>query len=169
MELSRQSNGQPLILSEDNYNGITRLIQELAVNTGARSVVFCESNGYAVTHVGDVKGLDLPAISSLAANNFSATAKMAEMLGETASFKYLYHEGEKTNLYISNVGFDFVLLVIFEVDVALGMIRIYTRKTISALTDLLQSTREADARTQEMLDSEFKSLLSEELDKSLNF
>ncbi len=169
MDVSKQKDGQPIILSENVYHGITRVIRELAAKTGARSVVFCESNGYAVTKTGNTEGLDLAAVASLAANNFAATSRMANMLGERDSFKYLYHEGENTNLYISNVGFDFILIVIFEVDVALGMIRIYTRKTISELTTLLQSTKEEEHRTKEIIDSEFKSLLTEELNRSLNF
>ncbi len=169
MDPAKEQNSQALVLSEDIYNGITELIQDLSASTGAKSVVFCESNGYAVTQVGTIKGLDLPAIASLAANNFSATARMADMLGEKSSFKYLYHEGDNINLYISNVGFDFILLVIFEVDVALGMVRIYTKKTINALAGLLQSASHKDAQAKQFLDAEFKNLLSEELNRSLNF
>lgn len=169
MNLSAPQNGQQLILSENIYNGITEIIQNLAINTGAKSVVFCESNGYAVTQVGNLKGLDLPAIASLAANNFAATSKMADMLGERGSFKYLYHEGEHTNLYISNIGFSFILIIIFEVDVALGMVRIYTKKTIESMMELIRTAKEEEDNAKEVLDKEFKSLLSAELDRSLKF
>lgn len=162
-------NSQKLILSEDIYNQVTKIIQGLATNTGAESVIFCESNGYPVTFVGDTKGLDISVISSLAASNFSATAKMASLLGERGSFKYLFQEGEHSNLYISNVGFNFILLVIFDVDVALGMIRIYTRKAIESLHTVLESAKDAEVETKEFLDMEFKTLLGEELNRSLKF
>ncbi len=163
------NDSQKLILSEEIYNQVTKQMHQLASNTGAECVIFCESNGYPVTYVGDTKGLELPVISSLAASNFSATAKMASLLGEKDSFKYLFQEGEHTNLYISNVGFSFILLVVFDVEVALGMVRIYTRKTIEALGSILESAKADEASAKQFLDLEFKSLLSEELNRSLKF
>lgn len=161
------NNGNQLILSEETYNSISKVLEELHVNTRAELIVFCESNGYPVLHKGSVDNLDLPIISSLAANNFSATAKMAAMLGEKDTFKFLFHEGEHTNMYLSNVGFNFILMVIFDAEVALGIIRIYTKKAIDALTQILSSIKEEEKKTKELFDLEFKTLLSEELSRSL--
>ncbi|MFQ5648607.1 MAG: roadblock/LC7 domain-containing protein [bacterium] len=169
MDTFDRDDGQKLILSEDIYNQVTQFIADLAANTGADCIIFCESNGYPVTHVGDTKGLELPVISSLAASNFSATAKMASLLGEKNAFKYLFHEGEQTNLYISNVGFNFLLLVLFDIQVALGMIRIYTRKTIESLNHILHTVKEDEDKSKQFLDVEFKDLLNEELNRSLKF
>jgi len=169
MDVANLSTGQSLMLSEKLFNKVTEIINQLLVSTGAKTVLFCESNGYAVTQVGAVREFDLHALSSLAANNFSATAKMAGMLGEDDSFKYLYHEGEKASLYISNIGFNFILIVIFEVDVALGIIRIFTKKAIVELAKELQKAQDEGEQTRQLLDKEFKSLLSQELDRSLKF
>jgi hypothetical protein len=79
----------------------------------------------------------------------------------------LFHEGEDKNIYLSNVGFNFVLMVIFDVSVALGIIRIYTKKTINDLVDLLKTAEEEDKQSKEFLDLEFKTLLGEELNRSL--
>jgi len=167
MESINKGNGVQLILSEDIYNGIARILDELSANTRAETIVFCETTGYPVTHKGDIKNLDLPAISALAANNFSATAQMASMIGEKGSFKFLFHEGRDKNIYLSNVGFNFVLMLIFDVSVALGMIRIYTKKAINELVDLLKTAEEEDRQSKEFLDLEFKTLLGEELNRSL--
>ncbi len=167
MESIKKGNGAQLILSEDIYNGVAKILDKLAANTRAEIIVFCETNGYPVTHRGDIQDLDLPAISSLAANNFSATAQMASMIGEKNSFKFLFHEGKDKNIYLSNVGFNFVLMVIFDVSVALGMVRIYTKKTINDLVDLLKMAEEEAKQSKEFLDLEFKTLLGEELNRSL--
>ncbi len=169
MKNLERPDSQKLILSEETYNRVTQIIQDLKNSTGSECVIFCESNGYPVTHVGDTKGLELSVISSLAAGNFSATSKMASMLGENSTFKYMFHEGEHSNLYLSNVGFDFILLVIFDVEVALGMIRIYTKKSIEALQEALQSAKEEEDKSKQYLDVEFKTLLSDELNRSLKF
>jgi len=167
MDENRSGNGQQLILSEELYLKISKLVEKLTISTGAEYIIFCESNGYPVTHSGDIKEMDLPTISSLAAGNFSATAKMASMLGENGRFKYLFHEGENQNLYISNVGFNFLLVVVFKVEVALGMVRIYTKKAIESLNDMLESAKQEEEESKEFLDMEFKTLLSEELNRSL--
>ncbi|MFQ6114546.1 MAG: roadblock/LC7 domain-containing protein, partial [bacterium] len=149
------------------YNGINAIIDDLVTNTRADLVVFCETNGYPVTHKGNIPDIDLMAISSLAANNISATAEMASMIDEAGSFKFLFHEGAKRNIFLSNVGYNFILVVIFNVNVALGMVRIYTKKAIDSLTRLLHSAKEEENKSAEFLDLEFKSLLSKELNRSL--
>lgn len=167
MDSTNRKNGQQLILSEQVYEQVSNILDELMGNIRAEAIVFCDSNGYPVTHKGELKGVDLPAVSSLAANNFSATAKMASMLGERNSFKFLFHEGEHTNIYLSNVGFDFILFVIFDSRVALGMVRIFTNKAIEALQKLLKTAQEEETKSESFLDLEFKSLLDEELNRSL--
>ena len=167
MELAKRKNGQHFMLSEEVYHGITKVLDELAANTRADVIVFCDTNGYPITHKGSAPWMDLSAISSLAANNFSATAEIASMIGETGSFKFLFHEGKNMNLYLSNMEFDYILLVIFKVDVALGMIRIFTNKAIEALNKLLLSAKEEDEKSAKFLDLQFKTLLNEELGRSL--
>ena len=169
MNLSNLSSGQQLILSEDIFNSIRDAIKDLSAKTGAKNIIFAESNGYPVTYVGDFKGIDLPGLAALAAGNFSATAKMASMLGQEGRFRFMYHEGENRNIYISDVGSNFILVVVFEPDIALGMVRIYTRKALNLLTSILESAKVEEDKSREYLDAEFKALLSEELDKSLPF
>jgi predicted regulator of Ras-like GTPase activity (Roadblock/LC7/MglB family) len=169
MEFTKVIDNQPIMLSEDLYQKISEIIAELSGNIRSDLVVFCETNGYPVTHLGKVDGLDLSATASLAANNFSATAEMAKMLGEDDSFRYIFNEGKQRNIYISNVGFNFILLVIFNKDVALGMVRIYTKKAIEALNDLLKKAAVAEEQSKSFVDLEFKTLLDEELNKALRF
>lgn len=169
MDFTDATDSKPIMLSEDLYQKISDIITELAGSISSELVVFCETNGYPVTQVGKLEGLDLSAVSSLAANNFSATSEMAKMLGEKESFRYIFNEGEDRNIYISNVGFNFILLVIFNPDVALGMVRIYTKKAIEALNTLLQSAQNNDDQSESFVDLEFKTLLDEQLNKALRF
>ena len=158
---------QPLVLTEEIYNGVAQILDDLQAKTGAKMIIFCETNGYPVVNKGEIKGVDLQTISTLAANNFSATAKIASMLNEPDSFKFLFHEGEKSNIYLSNVGYNFVLVVIFDVDVTLGMVRIFTKKAIENLNTLLKSAKDQDEDSSSFIDVEFKNLLNDELNRSL--
>lgn len=167
MDMPNIINGSQLVLSEEAFDDVRNVIDELATKTRAKLVVFCESNGYPITSKGNIHGVELAGLSSLAANNFSATSKMATMLGERDSFKYLYHEGDDSNIYVSNVGYNFVLLVVFDKDTALGMVRIFTKKAIEKLSEVLQNVKNDEEESTRFFDLEFKSLLTDELNRSL--
>jgi predicted regulator of Ras-like GTPase activity (Roadblock/LC7/MglB family) len=105
-------------------------------------------------------------LSALAASDFAATAEMAKLVGEEAKFKLLFHEGEKRNVYLSNVGDYFFLVVVFDVNVTLGLIRIYTKKAIQNLLQVLEEEGGDAESEKDMIDSDFSSLLGDALDET---
>ncbi len=105
-------------------------------------------------------------LSALAASDFAATAEMAKLVGEEAKFKLLFHEGEKRNVYLSNVGDYFFLVVVFDVNVTLGLIRIYTKKAIQSLQDILEAESTEEISPKDIIDSDFSSLLGDALDET---
>ena len=68
-------------------------------------------------------------------------------------------------MYLSNVGDDFFLVVVFDVSVTLGLIRIYTKKAIEDLATALEDDSGAEA-PEDMIDSDFSTLLGNALDDS---
>jgi predicted regulator of Ras-like GTPase activity (Roadblock/LC7/MglB family) len=102
-------------------------------------------------------------LSALAASDFAATSEMAKLVGEEAKFKLLFHEGDKRNVYLSNVGDNFFLVVVFDVSVTLGLIRIYTKKAIEDLVTILEEESE-ELADENLIDSDFSSLLGDALD-----
>ena len=105
-------------------------------------------------------------LSALAASDFAATAEMAKLVGEDAKFKLLFHEGEKRNVYLSNVGDYFFLVVVFDVNVTLGLIRIYTKKAIQGLGQILEEEGDDTQTGKDIIDSDFSSLLGDALDET---
>ncbi len=91
---------------------------------------------------------------------------MAKLVGEEARFKPLFHEGEKRNVYLSNVGDNFFLVVVFDTSVTLGLIRIYTKKAIQNLLEIFEEGGDDDLDSRDMIDEEFGSLLGDALDES---
>ena len=76
---------------------------------------------------------------------------------------------EKSNVYLSSVADNFLLLIVFDSNIALGMIRIFTKRTIDKLTELLQDAKGEEQKASEFLDVEFSTYLNKELDKAFNF
>ena len=58
------------------------------------------------------------------------------------------------------------LVVVFDVSVTLGLIRIYTKKAIQGLNQILEEEASDDLDSRDMIDSDFSTLLGDALDES---
>lgn len=154
-----------VILNGKQYESITKILSELAIKTKASAILFADMSGQLISQRGDTEDMNTTVLSALAASDFAATSEMAKLVGEEAKFKLLFHEGEKRNVYLSNVGDFFFLVVVFDVNVTLGLIRIYTKKAIEDLSNALEDEAET-VDDRQILDSDFSTLLGDALDDS---
>ena len=169
MNFEQGGNGQPIVLSGETYKALSEIIIDLASKTRARTIIFSDMNGHPITQRGSAAEIDIANLSALAAGDFSATAEMAKIIGEKKQFKFIFHEGEKYNAYLSNVGNNFLLILIFDSQTALGMIRIYTKRAINALSEVLEKAEASKEKKSSFVDLDFNKYLNEELDKAFNF
>ncbi len=169
MKVEKGGNGQPIVLSGEIYKTIAEILSDLASKTRARTIIFADINGHPITQRGQSAEIDIPGMSALAAADFAATAEMSKMVGEAKRFNYIYHEGQKTNIYLSNVGDNFLLIIIFDVNIALGMIRIFTKRTIDSLKEIVLKSKQEDTDGSKFIDVEFTKYLNQELDKAFDF
>jgi predicted regulator of Ras-like GTPase activity (Roadblock/LC7/MglB family) len=153
-----------VILNGKQYDGITKILTELATKTKASAILFADMSGQLISQRGNTENMNTTVLSALAASDFAATSEMAKLVGEDAKFKLLFHEGEKRNVYLSNVGDNFFLVVVFDVSVTLGLIRIYTKKAIEDLSGVLDDESGTTGEEENIIDSDFSSLLGDALD-----
>jgi len=161
-----QDGSRQVILNGKQYDAITNVLSELAAKTKASAILFADMSGQLISQRGNTDNMNTTVLSALAASDFAATAEMAKLVGEEAKFKLLFHEGDKRNVYLSNVGDDFFLVVVFDVSVTLGLIRIYTKKAIEDLTAAILAEESEEAKDDKMIDSDFSTLLGDALDDS---
>jgi len=169
MNWEHGGNGQSIVLSGEMYKSISEILSELATKTRARTIIFADMNGHPITQRGNAADLNISNMAALAAGDFSATSEIAKIIGEKQQFKFIYHEGEKYNVYLSNVGDNFLLILIFDSQTALGMIRIYTKRAIDALHILLTNAKVDEQQSTQFVDVDFNKYLNEELDKAFKF
>ncbi|MBN1155166.1 roadblock/LC7 domain-containing protein [candidate division KSB1 bacterium] len=169
MNIEKGGNGQPVLLSGEMYKAISEVLSDLASKTKAKTIIFADINGHPITQRGQTSEINISNMSALAAGDFAATAEMSKMIGEEHRFKYIFHEGEKTNIYLSSVGGSFILVVIFDSNIALGMIRIFTKRSIDALEALLSKMTSETKGDKKYIDVEFSNYLNKELDKAFDF
>lgn len=154
-----------VILNGKQYDAITKVLSELAIKTKASAILFADMSGQLISQRGKTDEMNTTVLSALAASDFAATSEMAKLVGEEAKFKLLFHEGEKRNVYLSNVGEEFFLVVVFDVSVTLGLIRIYTKKAIEDLNKALEDETDTP-QASDIIDSDFSTLLGNALDDS---
>lgn len=154
-----------IILTAKQFDEITKVLSELAAKTKASTILLADISGQLITQRGNTDEINTAILSALAASDFAATSEMAKLVGEDAKFKLLFHEGEKRNVYLSNVGDNFFLVVVFDVSVTLGLVRIYTKKAIQNLLNVFETTEQGDDASK-ILDQDFSSMLGDMLDES---
>ncbi|NOY78624.1 MAG: hypothetical protein GXO76_12215 [Calditrichaeota bacterium] len=156
-----------IILSEEQFWAISKLISSLKGKLNSRLVVFGDMDGQLISKDGEIPGLDTTVFTALMAGDFSATKEMARIMGSKNEFKLHYHEGSHQHLYIAAVGGQFFLAVIFDPSVTLGMVRIFTKKTIEKINKIIETQPAEEEQITQMIDSEFKSLVKDDLNKIL--
>ena len=167
MTLNQSKNGKRVVFSESSYHKVAKILADFKRMSNANLCVFADMNGYPITYSGELRDLDISTLSALAAGDFAATTEMSKMISGENQFKFIYHEGLSRNIYLCNVGNDYLLIVVFGKNVALGMIRVLANQVINNLHSLLAKLKEESAKASQFLDAEFRDLLNNEIDKSL--
>ncbi len=141
---------------------LTELVEKLRVS----GVLLINSSGRILARkTGDADQGDPAVMGTLAASSYLAAGEMASILGEKSNFKMVLHEGEKHNIFISSVGEDYYLVIIFGTHVALGMVRVFAKRTIQQLFPILKQEKQS-SQFDQLFDQHFQTLLGEELDKT---
>lgn len=154
------------VLSAKEYNHVSECLGQLAQKLRISGLFLVTSSGEIVTKkVMESWKSDATLFSTLSASTFAASREMARILGESKNFKMVLHEGEHRNVFVSTVTQHYFLIVVFEKNVALGMVRILTKRTIEQLRPFL-NTNHTDANLENLFDSQFQNRLGEELDRS---
>jgi predicted regulator of Ras-like GTPase activity (Roadblock/LC7/MglB family) len=127
-----------LILYKKDHDRVMEVIDRLYDDTAARLVVLVDKNGQQIVVKGDTENFDTTSLASLTAGNVAATDGLAQLLGER-EFTILFHEGEKDNIHISVVAQRIILVVIFDENSSLGLVRLRVRRSSGQLERIFQS------------------------------
>ena len=102
-------------IDAEEYEKIVVILNRVLDRARAESVCLINRNGQDIAHTGNVDGLDIQAVSSLAASNLAATFGLASLIGE-AEFQRLYHRGRQNSIIITPVSNLALILIILSAD-----------------------------------------------------
>ena len=93
---------------------------------------------------------------------------MARLVGERDRFNLLFHEGESHSILISTVGESFLLAVIFKTSVRIGLVRLFTRETMTELLEVAEKFEATSGRVAQIVDADFTTSLAGELERAFS-
>src|SRR5512142_3437027 len=130
-----------LVMYEEEYQQIKDILHRLQADSSSKLVFLVDKNGQQIAASGDVKSIDATSLASLTAGNVAATDGLAKLIGEK-EFSLLFHEGEKDNLHISIVGKRGILVVIFDQNSSLALVRLRVKKASKELQEIFDQVEQ---------------------------
>lgn len=158
---------KPIILPESQVERIEKIMDELRAKTRATFDFLADISGQLITARGSLGGTDIVALAALTASNMAATAEMARQMGEPAQFRLMFHEGERRNIYLSQVGKSFLLAVVFETEVQIGLVRLFSKRAVEELEKLILEYEHVIRQTESMMEAGFSTALDSAIDDIL--
>lgn len=131
------------------------LLHRLLRKSSARTALLTDTSGHLLTLAGKRPEFDLTTFLAVCAGDYAASREMASMLGEDR-FQALYHESERSQIYITEIAPSSLLVLLFHRESTLGLVRWAVKKyrdpLREALDDAFSTAREragAGVRTEE--------------------
>jgi predicted regulator of Ras-like GTPase activity (Roadblock/LC7/MglB family) len=158
---------RPTVLPQTQGERIEQILDELCANTRSTYVFLSDISGQLIDARGSTKSSDIVSLAALMAGNMAATAEMAMRIGERRPFHMMFHEGEKSNIYLSQIGDSFLLAVVFAAEIQIGLVRMFSKRAVAELQTLAKEYENVVRQTPSMMESGFGKAIDEALDALL--
>jgi len=80
---------------------------------------------------------DLEMIAKLAAGQIASGHYLAENIGEAGLLNSIFQEGERRNVFISQISAEFILIALVDKSVVIGLVRIHADEALASLRKIL--------------------------------
>ncbi|MBN1657826.1 MAG: roadblock/LC7 domain-containing protein [Anaerolineae bacterium] len=157
------------ILSVEQAEAIDACLETMAQESEARYIILADISGQLIAEQGQSGSLNTQVLSALAAGELAATHELARLVGEEARFKLLLHEGKERSVYLSDLGEQLILLIVFDNDTPIGLVRTVLKQALEELEPILAAANREGQRAGATgaLGDDFAQLIESELDSSL--
>ena len=154
--------GDLLLFAEDEQR-LVAMLARLCDDAKARAAFLVDQNGRLLAASGDSAGVDTTSLASLVAGSIAATGGLARLIGERA-FSGLFHEGERSHLYVTVLSEGLILVVSFDRSSSAGLVRFRVRRASEeigqAFEEITGRVAGAQAELAQITDEDIENLLS---------
>jgi predicted regulator of Ras-like GTPase activity (Roadblock/LC7/MglB family) len=139
-----------LVVPESEQGNIARVLGRLTMDTGASHVLLLDKSGQLISAQGQAGQRDVIALGALLAGAFSSSRQVAEILGER-DFRTILQQGVHESMYTSLVGDQWLLVVVFDRQTHVGLVKVLARKSVDELARVLERVRVGGAHAKEQV------------------
>ena len=129
-----------LAIEDADLAKIQDLLDRLLGDAACAAALLIARGGESLAAAGAARAVDMVSVAGLAAGGFSATAPLAQLLGER-EFAAVIHEGIGQSLHVSAVDDATILLAVFDERTTVGMVRAFAREAAGKLAAVLAVAR----------------------------
>lgn len=127
-------------LLEHDIQQIQSVINDFLAKSEADAVLLTAQGGFLICHFGKTDNLDFTTLAALASNSFEANRAIAGLIGEP-NFNSIYQQGENFSMFVQSIdGFN-LIVIIFPVTVAVGIIKYYATAARDAVAQIFDAAR----------------------------
>ncbi|HEU5344313.1 MAG TPA: roadblock/LC7 domain-containing protein [Ktedonobacterales bacterium] len=146
-----------LVVSEGELTNIARVLGRLALDTSASHTILLDKSGQLIASHGQPGQRDLTALGALMAGAFSSSRQVAEILGES-DFRSILQQGAQESILSNLIGEQWLLVVVFDKQTHVGLVRVLARKACDELERVLDRVRHgASEARQQVVNVQFRS------------
>jgi len=156
------------VLSDESLEAITRQLEYLRRDIGARSILLADMSGQRLVEVGGVPRLDTTALLSALSRCFATTDALARQVGDGKAAHLTFHKGTHYEVYTTNVGDGLFLAMVYDVRIQasrIGIVWLHSQRAVKRLLSILSTA--SPNETPHLPEAGFGSSLTAELDTLL--
>lgn len=151
-----------LVVSDEQMRVVDEVLDKLREVSSSRFISLISTSGQPITTSCAEEHPDTLSLASLAASSFAATQQLAAVLSEK-EFTLLFHEGRESNLHVSQVTEQVLLVITFGRETQVGKVRLYTNRAVEVLAPILYSADQGGEESV-VMDDDYSLLADEAID-----
>jgi predicted regulator of Ras-like GTPase activity (Roadblock/LC7/MglB family) len=126
-----------LRVTEEDTAQITACLQRLLADTGASYTMVVDRSGQILAYESDGHRPEMTHLGALLAATYASTQEIARILNED-SFRTLLQEGLREKIITETVADNWLLVVVFDQQAHLGLIKVLAKRTTGILSNVLE-------------------------------
>ena len=156
---------QGLTLHDPLLEAIEGVLDQLLSKIPSCSILLADISGRLICVRNAKRRFNPTNLAALTAGNMAATTEIARQIGEERPFQLIFHEGEDQNIYLSDIAGNFLLVVVFDTSIQIGVVRLFTRQAIKELMQLVEDIDTQETSQGVSVSDGFSDALSSELEE----
>ncbi|MEI6046307.1 MAG: roadblock/LC7 domain-containing protein [Chloroflexota bacterium] len=128
------------VVSEEETGHINESLSQLLAETNASYIMLIERSGQLISSQSNSSEEGKRVLGALLAGSFASSREIARVLNEN-DFTTLIQQGKYESIFAESIINTWILVVIYHKPTTLGMVQIYSKRTIKELAVVLERVK----------------------------